>query len=199
MKDSDLISRNFYELHYASMELGVPESTVLKALEDLHPNNKREDVYAYIRNNFAVVEKPIITLDVDMPPLSDEDMKRIMTELSNQQLQFYKSEDENNKEEQEILHSAIMTFGTDHQVDKFIEESCEAIQAILKLKSKSGFALLNKDNIKEFEDLHAELADVWITLDQMMIMFDKERIDLYRDKKLARLKQRIEDYGKPNL
>jgi len=61
MKDSDLIDKNLYELSYASMELGVPESTVLKALEDLHPNNKREDVYAHIRNRVRDTKLPPLT------------------------------------------------------------------------------------------------------------------------------------------
>jgi len=53
MSDRETISREWYELDYASNALGVSVSTVLKALEDLFPNNKREDVYAYINAGLA--------------------------------------------------------------------------------------------------------------------------------------------------
>jgi len=161
MKDSDLISRNFYELHYASMELGVPESTVLKALEDLSPNNKREDVYAYIKSNEDLPDRPFL----------------------------YVKEDE----VESILKSAVDTFGEESQCQMLVEECSEVIQAVCKYFRK--YRPSNKAE-KEYENLCEEIADLEIVISQMKYIFNEDKINAYRDKKLARLKQRIEDYGK---
>lgn len=82
-----------------------------------------------------------------------------------------------------VLNDAINTFGKDNQLNIAIEEMAELIKEICKIKR--GF--------HDFEALADEMADVYIVLEQLKLIFSndirvKERIDF----KVSRLKSRIE-------
>jgi NTP pyrophosphatase (non-canonical NTP hydrolase) len=95
------------------------------------------------------------------------------------------------EKQQEILESAINTFGYTSQVDKMIEECAEIIQALLKLRFKEGYNKLNSNNIHEWENVHYELADLGIMYDQMKLLFSNDLIEKFRIEKLERLANMI--------
>ena len=81
-----------------------------------------------------------------------------------------------------ILCMAIETFGKDSQIDMAIEEMAELTKALCKLKrarheSEKGACIAN---------IHEEMADVRIMLDQLCIIFDKDTTDI-ENEKLERL------------
>lgn len=81
-----------------------------------------------------------------------------------------------------ICFNAIETYGAESQVDKAIEEMSELTKALLKERRYSG----SKNDVCE------ELADVFITLLQMMLIFEeKDEIAKYVDYKIKRLEKRI--------
>lgn len=86
----------------------------------------------------------------------------------------------------EILKRAIKTYGTDHQIDKAIEEMSELTQALIKLKqSKNSHIFM--DHVSE------EMADVEIMIKQLnMILKNDEQVKRYRIYKLIRLKKRMD-------
>lgn len=91
-------------------------------------------------------------------------------------------------QEYEILRDALYHFGIGHQETKCIEEMSELTKEICKRKD----GLKNEDHIAE------EIADVLITIDQMIIFHDiADRVADYREKKLERLRQHVfmEQYG----
>ena len=91
-------------------------------------------------------------------------------------------------EELGVLHDALYHFGYNHQATKCIEEMSELTKELCKQKDGAD----NIDHIAE------ELADVYITLDQMVIYNDiYEKVKQYREKKLDRLRYLIftEQYG----
>ena len=91
-------------------------------------------------------------------------------------------------QELEILKDALYHFGYNHQQTKCIEEMSELTKELCKQKDGAD----NIDHIAE------ELADVYITLDQMVIYNNiYEKVKQYRDKKLERLRYLIftEQYG----
>lgn len=69
----------------------------------------------------------------------------------------------------EVLEKAINTYGKDAQQDMCIEEMSELIKAICKIK-RNRYNITNK--LKE--DLYEEIADVYIMLRQLEMMFDCE-------------------------
>lgn len=91
-------------------------------------------------------------------------------------------------QELEILKDALYHFGYNHQATKCIEEMSELTKELCKQKDGAD----NIDHIAE------ELADVYITLDQMVIYNDiYEKVKQYRENKLERLRYLIftEQYG----
>lgn len=88
-------------------------------------------------------------------------------------------------ERQEIVQRAIEVYGEYRQVDQAIEEMCELIKALLKVRRFAQDSMLN---------VAEEIVDVQITLDQPKIMYgwdsDIETV------KLARLQRRILDAQK---
>ena len=82
----------------------------------------------------------------------------------------------------EIYREAIETWGTDMQIDMFIEEASELIQALVKYKRGKG----DLNNIAE------EIADVSIMLEQMAMVFDCHNKSVgFKKFKLARLKNTL--------
>lgn len=77
---------------------------------------------------------------------------------------------------------AIDAFGLQHQVDKCIEEMSELTKELLK----------NRDGEKNLDHIAEEIADVLITVHQMVAGFDVYfEVDEYIARKLQRLKRRI--------
>ena len=91
-------------------------------------------------------------------------------------------------QELEVLKDALYHFGYNHQATKCIEEMSELTKELCKEKDGQG----NLEHIAE------EIADTYITLDQMVIYHDiYQKVKDYREKKLDRLRYLIftEQYG----
>ena len=86
--------------------------------------------------------------------------------------------------EWDILKTAISECGEKHQIIIAIEELSELIKELTKY-------LRNGDNE---EHLTEEMADVYIVLEQLLIMFNnQEKVTEYEQFKLSRLWQRLHD------
>jgi len=68
-----------------------------------------------------------------------------------------------------LIHAAIEVFGREHQTLKAIEEMAELTQAIIKCESKPSMDRLS--------DLHDEISDVQITLDQLKIIYGYDPVE----------------------
>lgn len=88
------------------------------------------------------------------------------------------------KERQQILQSAIDTYGPEHQVDMAIEEMAELIKALLKMRRPGG----------QCRDVLEEMADVQIMLDQLKLIYGWDR-EVETDK-LVRLQRMVDDAQK---
>ena len=91
-------------------------------------------------------------------------------------------------EELGVLHDALYHFGYNHQATKCIEEMSELTKELCKEKDGQG----------DMEHIAEEIADVYITLDQMVIYNDiYEKVKQYREKKMERLRYLVfmEQYG----
>jgi len=91
-------------------------------------------------------------------------------------------------QELEILKDALYHFGYNHQSTKCIEEMSELTKELCKEKDGHG----NLEHIAE------EIADVLITIDQIISYHDiYEAVAQYRGEKLERLRYKIftEQYG----
>lgn len=91
----------------------------------------------------------------------------------------------------EILQKAIDTYGTHNQMLKCIEECGELSRAVsrilIELSSGDGFTTKESE-----ENLHEELADVLIMIEQMIMMFDcGDEVFIQQVKKINRLKERL--------
>ena len=92
----------------------------------------------------------------------------------------------------DVLQKAIKHYGTHNQMLKCIEECGELSRAISRvlteLSSGAGFTTKESE-----ENLHEELADVLIMIEQMIIMFDcGDEVFIQQVKKINRLKERLE-------
>lgn len=76
---------------------------------------------------------------------------------------------------------AIETWGNESQIELMIEEMSELTQAIQK--NKRG-----KDNL---DNIHEEIADVSLMIEQMNMIFDKSEINKWKELKIERLKKRL--------
>ena len=91
----------------------------------------------------------------------------------------------------EILQKAIKTYGTHNQMLKCIEECSELSRAISRIliELSSGDCFTTKESE---ENLHEELADVLIMVEQMIMMFDcGDEVFIQQVKKINRLKERL--------
>lgn len=85
------------------------------------------------------------------------------------------------------LEKAIATYGKDMQLNVAIEEFSELIKELCKNKRGRD----NRKNIIE------EMADCYIMLEQLRIIFDIQNLAIndFVDKKLARLEKRLAERG----
>lgn len=81
----------------------------------------------------------------------------------------------------ELAAQAVEKWGTPAQIDMCIEECAELQNALLKYRRGRN----SKDNVAE------EIADVYIMLFQMTLIFGVELTDKWIDIKELRLKQRL--------
>ena len=95
-------------------------------------------------------------------------------------------------ERQLILRKAIDTYGINPQVDQCIEECSELIKALLK-KRRADHGTANLDHETAVSAIVEEIADVKIMLEQMELLYGPS--SEIEQQKLARMKQRIEEYG----
>lgn len=94
----------------------------------------------------------------------------------------------NDDQELKILKDALYHFGINHQQTKCIEEMSELTKEICK----------NKDGQNNIDHIAEEIADVLITIDQMIIYHDiYDAVAQYRAEKLERLRHKVfmEQYG----
>ena len=86
------------------------------------------------------------------------------------------------------LERAIETYGEDMQLTVAVEEFSELIKEICK--SKRG-----KDNVA---DITEEMADCYIMLEQLKIIFEIKNSEIYSvmEAKLDRLKNRLDEVNK---
>lgn len=94
-------------------------------------------------------------------------------------------------EQKEIYTTLITKYGESHQTDRFIEEIGEAITAYMKVRRswqayQNGNCfdddeqhLLQQKHLECVQAFKKELADVSITLEQMMLIqpFEREKTD----------------------
>lgn len=86
---------------------------------------------------------------------------------------------------QDIYVKAIETFGVPSQVDMLIEEMAELTQALLKWRrGREG----------SFANVHEEVVDVEIVLAQIKTGLNPAALDSWKNKKLARLQERIKNH-----
>lgn len=85
-----------------------------------------------------------------------------------------------NKKQYEVLEKAVETWGEVAQTDMMIEEMAELTKALLN--NRRG----REGNISE------EMADVYIMLKQLEIIFENEgKINHFINKKIKRLEERL--------
>lgn len=107
-------------------------------------------------------------------------------------------------EELKILQEAIDHYGEESQLDMAIEEMSELTKAICKYKRLKGKMTLNpvtgekiKNDYYDFfvclDNAYEEIADVYIMLEQLMMMFDcEQRVSAIASEKIRRLKGRMD-------
>ena len=86
----------------------------------------------------------------------------------------------------EILYKAIDAYGKDHQIDIAIEEMSELTKALLKDRR------YHTEQTKR--DVAEEMADVFICLEQLTIMYQNMcSVEQVEKEKLSRLERRMND------
>lgn len=98
----------------------------------------------------------------------------------------------------EILEQAIIEFGFERQIRQFFEESAELQQALCKFirykesgENQPATIHVLRDNVQE------EMADVMLTLRQLVIMFDsRDNLERIKLTKLNKLRRHIEQSQK---
>lgn len=88
-----------------------------------------------------------------------------------------------NKGDKFLLMKAICRYGQNNQKDKTVEEALELAIA------------LKRDIDKRPHNVEEEIADLEIMLAQMRLIYDQSKINAFIDKKLERLKGRIDKDG----
>lgn len=100
-----------------------------------------------------------------------------------------------------LLSEVINVRGALSQCDMMVEECSELIQAIQKLKrlggiTKEGIRKPGKDDTiaycLAYNNVCSELVDVRILTRQLSVMLRSDQLDLIEERKLDRLKKRIE-------
>ncbi len=89
----------------------------------------------------------------------------------------------------ETLYKAIDRYGKDHQIDIAIEEMSELTKALLKDRR------YHTEQTKK--DVTEEMADVFICLEQLTIMYQNMcAVEQMEKEKLSRLERRMNDEQK---
>lgn len=101
-------------------------------------------------------------------------------------------------EELKVLQSAIDHYGEENQLDMAIEEMAELTKAICKYKravkerERDICHSTAKDVIFAKGDIVEEIADVYVMLEQLTVIFNcKERVSAIASEKIDRLKWRM--------
>jgi AAA15 family ATPase/GTPase len=94
-------------------------------------------------------------------------------------------------EQLNVLKSLVGKYGN-KQITICIEEMSELTKALCKYLRNCDFDL---DKMIAIDDIYEEMADVYIMLNQMQILFqmDNEILDAMIDKKIQRTKERLLD------
>lgn len=101
------------------------------------------------------------------------------------------------KEYCDVICDAIDTYGREAQTDICIEECSELIKALLKFRRLPLEERLAAKGMKVLENIQEEIADVQIMLWQIDLMYGYGYVEDQIDKKINRLKERVEADGKP--
>jgi NTP pyrophosphatase (non-canonical NTP hydrolase) len=90
---------------------------------------------------------------------------------------------------EKLYKKVIEEFGQDAQIIQTVEELNELASALLQFRRKRETAADDLRNVLE------EIADVEIMIDQLRLIFEecKFEIDIWKDYKLKKLKQRIKE------
>ena len=96
----------------------------------------------------------------------------------------------------DTLYNAIDTYGWEAQTDMCIEECSELIKALLKYRRLPLEERLALKGTKAFENIQEEIADVQIMLWQIDLMYGYGCVEDQIDKKINRLRERVEAVGK---
>lgn len=107
-------------------------------------------------------------------------------------------------EELKVMQEAIDHYGEESQLDMVIEEMSELTKAICKYKRHKEIMTLEpvsgekiKNDYYDFfaclDNAYEEIADVYIMLEQLMMIFDcEQRVSAIASQKIRRLKRRID-------
>ena len=88
------------------------------------------------------------------------------------------------KEKEELYLKAIDTWGQMPQINMVNEECGELITSLARY-------LRGRDTA---DDVITEIADVSIMMEQMAVLFGKEQFEKEKERKLQRLKERLEKH-----
>ena len=102
------------------------------------------------------------------------------------------------KEYCDVICDAIDTYGREAQTDMCIEECSELIKALLKFRRLPLEERLAAKGMKVLENIHEEIADVQIMLWQMELLYGYGCTEHEIERKIDRLKERIEAIRKPH-
>lgn len=94
----------------------------------------------------------------------------------------------NDIDSMKILSKAVETFGSSNQMIKAVEEMSELTFELAK-------TLTNLEMDRAPLGIIEEIADVEIMLDQLKLIYGKDRIELQRSIKLNRLRRKLEEMG----
>ena len=94
----------------------------------------------------------------------------------------------NEDERKELYESALTNWGVRAQVMMVMEETGEMLNAIGKF---------DRGRVNESEVI-TELADVWIMMEQMAVFFGWDEFQKEKQRKLERLKDRLDKICKLN-
>lgn len=93
------------------------------------------------------------------------------------------------------LKKIITVYGQQAQVDMIIEECAEVIQALQKYKRAiANHAGEDIQLQNRLDNVHEELADLSIMVEQGRLIFDPERIDEWIEFKIKRVKNKLAAY-----
>lgn len=91
---------------------------------------------------------------------------------------------------EDTYRKAIETYGAYAQTVVAVEELSELQKELCKAIRPGIGDPENRDHIAE------EIADVYIMLEQMEMLYDLDTVDLWKAKKIERLKKRLEENAK---